>query len=137
MKLLPVLTIASLFLIPIAHADNHRDHQMPMVKGEHMMDTPVMQSDLNLSTEQKQKVQAIHEDATKKHQEVREETHTKVLTVLTPEQGKKLEEHRAKKMEQRTEKMEKRTKQMDKRSKKLQQRAEKMQTPTTAPTPAQ
>ena len=141
MKILPALTIASLLLVPIAHADNHRDHKMPMVNNERMLDCtqdkPFMQADLGLSAEQKQKVQAIHEEAQKKHQALRQETHAKVLSVLTPEQGKKLEALHSKKMERRADKMEKKAEQMEKRSEKIKQRAEKMQTPTTAPTSAQ
>ena len=141
MKILPALTIASLLLVPIAHADNHRDHKMPMVNNERMLDCtqdkPFMQADLGLSAEQKQKVQAIHEEAQKKHQALRQETHAKVLSVLTPEQGKKLEALHSKKMERRADKMEKKAEQMEKRSEKIKDRAEKMQPPTTAPTSAQ
>lgn len=141
MKILSALTIASLLLAPIVHADNHRDHKMPMANNERILDCtkdrPFMHADLGLSAEQKQKVQAIHEEAQKKHQALRQETHAKVLSVLTPEQGKKLEALHSKKMERRADKMEKKAEQMEKRSEKIKDRAEKMQPPTTAPTSAQ
>ena len=92
-----------------------------------------MHADLGLSAEQKQKVQAIHEEAQKKHQALRQETHAKVLSVLTPEQGKNLEALHSKKMERRADKMEKKAELMEKRSEKMKDRAEKMRTPATAP----
>lgn len=153
MKALSTIALASLFLIPAAYADHHGGKMGKgadmMGKGPGMMmdcplDKPAMQADLGLSAEQKKKIDSIHEEAMKKHKALRDETHSKVLKVLTPEQAKKLEAHRAEKMENHAEKMEKRAEHMEKRADRMKERADKMQkqadqmkTQATQPAPAQ
>jgi len=129
MKIRYALALASLLLMPAVHAADSSamdplgktNTMMPpppagnahgMMQADSPMDKPGMQMDLNLTEEQKKKVQAIHEDARKKHDALREETHQKVLSVLTPEQAKKLEAYRAEMMGRRAEKMQKRADKM-------------------------
>ncbi|MDO8267456.1 MAG: hypothetical protein Q7T32_06440 [Moraxellaceae bacterium] len=144
MKTLSAIALASLFLIPAVHAADAKQAPAatekkaammpvdPLEKGKGMMmkdcpmEKPGMQADLGLSPEQKQKVDAIHQEAMKKHQALREETHQKVLKVLTPEQAKKLEAHRAKMMEQRADKMEKKAEHMGMKADKMHGQAEEM-----------
>lgn len=146
MKTLSAIALASLFLIPAVHAADAKQAPAPTdkksatmpadpEKGQGMMkncpmEKPDMQADLGLSPEQKQKVDAIHQEAMKKHQALREETHQKVLKVLTPEQAKKLEAHRAKMMEKNAEHMKHKADKMHKHS-------EEMKKQTQAPVPAQ
>lgn len=143
MKTLSAIALASLFLIPAVHAADAKQAPAaaekkaammpvdPLEKGRGMMkdcpmEKPGMQADLGLSPEQKQKVDAIHQEAMKKHQALREETHQKVLKVLTPEQAKKLEAHRAKMMEEHADKMEKKAEHMEMRADKMKKRADHM-----------
>lgn len=129
MKALSTIALASLFLIPAAYADHHGGKMGPGPGA--MMDCPLtkpaMKADLGLSDEQKKKIDAIHEEAMKKHKALRDETHKKVLKVLTPEQAKKLEAHRAEKMEDHAERMEKRADHMEKRADRMKERADRMQ----------
>lgn len=124
MKVRYAFALASLLLTPLlaplAQAENPAMPPAPMGKAHGMMqdeDKPGMQMDLNLTDEQKKKVQAIHEEARKKHDALREETHQKVLSVLTPEQAKKLEAYRAEMMARRAEKMQKRADKMKEQAK--------------------
>lgn len=131
MKTLSAIALASLFLIPAVHAADAKRPPDPLEKGRSMMkdcpmEKPGMQADLGLSPEQKQKVDVIHQEAMKKHDALREETHKKVVSVLTPEQAKKLEAHRAKMMEQKSDRMEKHAEHMEMRADKMKKRAEHM-----------
>lgn len=120
MKTRYVLALASMLLVPVVHAADTGQPMPPpgmggsggpMMDGP-MMDGPAMPDDLKLSADQKQKIQAIHADAHKKMQAVQEDTHQQVLKVLTPEQAKKWEEHRAKMMERHEDHMKMRGKHM-------------------------
>ncbi|HCT40959.1 MAG TPA: hypothetical protein DF427_07275 [Moraxellaceae bacterium] len=143
MKTLSAIALASLFLIPAVHAADAKQPPAtaekksammpvdPIGKGQGMMkdclmETSGMQADLGLSPEQKQKMDAIHQEAMKRHQALREETHQKVLKVLTPEQAKKLEAHRKQMMEQRSDRMEKRAENMEMRADHMKKRADHM-----------
>lgn len=142
MKTLSAIALASLLLIPAVHAADAKRPPDPLEKGQGMMkncpmEKPGMQADLGLSAEQKQKMDAIHQDAMKKHQALREETHQKVLKILTPEQAKKLEAHRAKMMEQHADKMEKKAEHMGKKADKMYRHSEEMKKQMQAPVPAQ
>ncbi len=133
MKTRFAIALTGLFLIPAVHADHHMGMPSdPMGKDRGMMmdcpmlDKPGMMTELGLSDTQKQKVQAIHEEAMKKHDALREETHKKVVSVLTPEQAKKLEARRKQMMEQKSDRMEKRAEHMEMRADKMKKRADQM-----------
>lgn len=122
------LALASLLLAPLAQAESPAP--APMVKAPGMTQAEEksgMQVDLKLTEEQKQKIQAIHEEARKKHEALREETYQKELKVLTPEQAKKLEAHRAEKMAREAKKMERDAEHMERRAELMEKRAERMQ----------
>jgi hypothetical protein len=72
----------------------------------------------------------------KKHKALRDETQQKVLKVLTPEQAKKLQEHRADKMEKHAEHMEKRADKMQERADRMHKHADAMKNKTVPATPA-
>lgn len=136
------IALASLLLIPAVHAaDSKTPPPAPEKKpammppagygmGRDMMDCgmgkPGMMADLNLTADQQKQIDAIHEDAMKKHDALREETHQKVLKVLTPEQAKKFEARRDQMMEHQSERMEKRAGQMERHADRMQKRADRM-----------
>lgn len=138
MKTRYAIALASLLVIPAVHAaDSKTPPPAPEKKsammpgmGRDMMDCgmgkPGMMGDLNLSADQQKQIDAIHEEAMKKHDALREETHQKVLKVLTPEQAKKFEAHRDQMMEHQSDRMEKRAGQMEKRADRMQKRADRM-----------
>lgn len=128
MKVPYALVIASLLLAPLVHADSKPAPSAPPAMGSGMMHggpangpcmkddgpmgTPCMADDLKLSADQKQKIDAIHEEA-----------HQKVLKVLTPEQAAKMEERRKTMMDRRNDRMEKRADHMKKRADRMKERA--------------
>lgn len=160
MKTRYAIALASLLVIPAVHAADSKTpppapEKKPAMmptdgygKGRDMMDCgmgkPGMMGDLNLSADQQKQIDAIHEETMKKHDALREETHQKVLKVLTPEQAKKFEAHRDQMMEHQSDRMEKRAGQMEKRADRMQKRADHMkdmkdmkdQMPQPATTPA-
>ncbi|MDF2445282.1 MAG: hypothetical protein K0S46_518 [Moraxellaceae bacterium] len=71
---------------------------------------------LNLNDDQRQKIRTIMENARQKRDALREETHQQVRQVLTPEQAKKLDAHRAEMMQYRAERMRDRADRMDDRA---------------------
>ncbi|MDI1302072.1 MAG: hypothetical protein PSX71_09215 [bacterium] len=124
MKVPYALVIASLLLVPLAHADSKPAPSAPPAMGSGMMHGdgpcmkdngpmggPCMPDDLKLSADQKQKIEAIHEEA-----------HQKVLKVLTPEQAAKMEEHRKAMMDRKTDHMDKHADHMKKRADKMKER---------------
>lgn len=135
MKIHYVLGVAALLALPVAQAADAP--AKPMAKQEQskqmMMQDPAMppcgmmadcpddeaQKELKLTDEQKKQLQAIKQDARAKHETIRNETQAKIKSVLTPEQYKKHEEMRAKRMERRGDRMERRQEHMEQRKEKM------------------
>lgn len=125
MKIQYVLGLAALLALPVAQAADAP--AKPTMKQEQSMPCGMMddcpgddeKNELQLTDEQKKQLQAIHQDARAKHEAIRTETQAKVKSVLTPEQYKKHEEMRAKRMERRGDRMDNRKEHMEQRKEKM------------------
>lgn len=125
MKIQYVLGLAALLALPVAQAADAP--AKPMMQKEQSMPCGMMddcpgddeKNELKLTDEQKKQLQAIHQDAKAKHEAIRTETQAKVKSVLTPEQYKKHEEMRAKRMERRGDRMDNRKEHMEQRKEKM------------------
>ncbi len=142
MKMTPVLLIASALLSPLAFAegspgtDKSSSGASPP-QGKSMKHGMMMKHDceemeecfsegLNLTNEQQQKIRDITQDARKKRDDLRDETYNDIKDVLTPEQVRKLEAHRAEMTKYRAERMRERANRMEKR-------ADDMKSPQNSP----
>lgn len=118
MKAFTALALAAaLAAAPAAFADNHAakgDAPGPVMGAGMMMEHMDECAGLDLDDSQKQQVKAIMEEQRKKHEAIRDETHERVSAVLTPEQRKKFEEHRAEMKDMRDERRDKRAERMKK-----------------------
>lgn len=74
---------------------------------------------LGLSNDQQEKVRDILEEARKRRDELREDTYNQLKDVLTPEQGRKLEAHRADLMKYRAERMREHADRLDQRARNM------------------
>lgn len=75
--------------------------------------------DLALSNEQQQQVRDILEQARKQRDALREDTFSRLKDVLTPEQARRLEEHRSDLMRYRAQRMRERAGRLDRRAREL------------------
>lgn len=125
MKTTLALILAGSLLSPLAFAEgmgkqSDKDGRHGMKHGMKFdcdeMDEGCMTEGLNLTSEQKQRLKDIYQDARKKRDELREETHQKVRQVLTDEQEKKLEANRSAIMQYRADRMRERAQQMDEKA---------------------
>lgn len=144
MKMTPALLIASVLLSPLAFAEGSpgmdkssggaSSHQGKGMKHGMMMkhDCEEMEEcfseGLNLSNEQQQKIRDIMQEARKKREELRDETYTDIKGVLTPEQVRKLEAHRAEMTKYRAERMRERADRMEKRADDMKSRQDQPKT---------
>lgn len=78
--------------------------------------------DLKLSDDQQRKIRGIMQEARKKRDELRNDTFNRIKAVLTPEQTRRLEDHRADMMKYRAERMRERADHMDQRARDMQDR---------------
>jgi Spy/CpxP family protein refolding chaperone len=129
MKALSTIALASFLLIPVAHAGHHEGkmHKNHSMMASCPLEKTALNGNLGLSADQKKKIDAIYDEATKKHQALRDETQQKVLKVLTPEQATKLKSYRADKIEKHADRMEKKAEYMDKKADRMKERADQMQ----------
>lgn len=132
MKMTPVLLIASALLSPLAFAEgspgtDKSSSGASSPQGKSMKHGMMMKHDceemeecfsegLNLTNDQQQKIRNIMQDARKKRDELRDNTYNDIKDVLTPEQARKLETHRADMMKYRSERMRERADRMEKRA---------------------
>lgn len=132
MKMTPVLLIASALLSPLAFAEGNpgtdkSSSGASSQQGKSMKHGMMMKHDceemeecfsegLNLTNDQQQKIRNIMQEARKKRDELRDETYNDIKDVLTPEQARKLEAHRAEMMKYRAERMRERADRMEKRA---------------------
>lgn len=132
MKMTPVLLIASALLSPLAFAEgspgsDKSSSGAASQQGKGMKHGMMMKHDceemeecfsegLNLTNDQQQKIRDIMQESRKKRDELRDETYNDIKDVLTPEQARKLEAHRADMMKYRAERMRDRADRMEKRA---------------------
>lgn len=149
MKMTPVLLIASALLSPLAFAEgspgtDKSSSGASSQQGKSMKHGMMMKHDceemeecfsegLNLTNDQQQKIRNIMQESRKKREELRDETYNDIKDVLTPEQARKLEAHRAEIMKYRAERMRERADRMEKRANDMkgQQNPSKSQKPAS------
>lgn len=132
MKRAPLLILAATLLSPLALAEGSPRQDAvqrpggapPAQKHGKTHDCEEMDScfieELKLSDDQQQKVRGIMDEARKKREELRNDTYGRIKAVLTPEQSRRLEAHRADMMKYRAERMRERADQMDQRARDIQ-----------------
>lgn len=127
MKALAALFVASSLLAAPAFADYGSDRggkkHGSMMKHCDEMDECITEG-LNLTPDQQTRVRAILEDSRKKREALRAETMQKMRAVLTPEQVKMVDAHRAEIMEFRAEQMKKKAEHMEDRAGEMKDRQE-------------
>lgn len=74
---------------------------------------------LDLSDDQQREVRDLMEAARKKQDELRDDTYHRIRDVLTPEQGRKLEEHRSDILKFRAQRLRQQAEHMEQRARKL------------------
>lgn len=74
---------------------------------------------LGLSDDQQREVRDLMEAARKKQDELRDETYHRIRDVLTPEQGRKLEEHRSDILKYRAQRLRRQAEHMEQRARQL------------------
>lgn len=135
MKPLPYLILSATLLSPPALAEGSRQqdparhHGMDHPAGKHAMgrhDCEEMEScfieELQLSDDQQQKIRGIMQEARKQRDALRNDTFNRIKAVLTPEQTRRLEDHRADMMKYRAERMRERADHMEHRAREMQER---------------
>lgn len=135
MKHLPYLILSATLLSPPVLAEGspqqdpaRRPAATDAHGGKHGMgrhDCEEMEScfieELKLSDDQQQKIRGIMKDARKRRDELRNDTFNRIKAVLTPEQTRRLEEHRADMMKYRAQRMRERADHMDQRARDMQE----------------
>lgn len=128
MKHAPLLVLAATLLSPLALAEGgprqdaaqRPGDARPAQKQGMAHDCEEMDScfieELKLSDDQQQKIRGIMDEARKQRDELRNDTFSRIKAVLTPEQSRRLEAHRADMMKSRAEGMRERAGQMDRRA---------------------
>lgn len=74
---------------------------------------------LDLSDDQQREVRDLMETGRKKQDELRDETYHRIRDVLTPEQGRKLEEHRSDILKYRAQRLRRQAEHMEQRARQL------------------
>lgn len=128
MKAITALVVASALLSPLALAEGMSKSDRGMKQGHMMkhcdeMDECITEG-LNLSADQQTKVRAILEDSRKKREALRNETMQKMRAVLTPEQVRMIDEHRAEIMQYRADQMKEKAERMEDRAEEMKDRQE-------------
>lgn len=128
MKAISAFLVASALLSPLAYAGHH-DHGSKGDKHGHMMKhcdemDECITEGLNLTPDQQTKIRAILDDSRKKREALRNDTMTKMRAVLTPEQVKMVDAHRAEIMQYRADMMKKKAERMEDRAEDMKDRQE-------------
>jgi len=130
MKAASALVIASVLLSPPALAEGTTKASDPrgMKHGQMMkycdeMDECITEG-LNLTPDQKTKVRTILDDSRKKREALRNETMQKMRAVLTPEQVRMVDEHRAQIMQYRADMMKEKAERTEERADEMKEQQE-------------
>jgi Spy/CpxP family protein refolding chaperone len=129
MKAVSALIVASALLASPAFAGDYGSDRGGMKHGHKMMKhcdemDECITEGLNLTPDQQTKVRAILDDSRKKREALRNETMQKMRAVLTPEQVKMVDEHRAEIMQFRAEQMKEKAERMEDRADEMKDRQE-------------
>lgn len=131
MKATSALVIASVLLSPLALAEGTAKasdprgmkHGQMMMKYCDEMDECITEG-LNLTPDQKTKVRTILDDSRKKREALRNETMQKMRAVLTPEQVRMVDEHRAQIMQYRADMMKEKAERTEERADEMKEQQE-------------
>lgn len=126
MNVRPVLLIITLLLSPLAQAgDSHRSRPDDARPPERDLEQDCDETEecivqgLDLSDEQQHQVRDILQAAGKKQEDLRDDTFHRLQDVLTPEQARKLEQHRADILAYRAKRLRQKARQMEQHAREL------------------